>query len=47
MAKQLGDFVEKVIKKTVPKIAEKAKQSGCNCDNRRIWLNNFGANFSK
>ena len=41
----LGDMVEKAIEKTVPKLAEYVKKKGCNCEKRKIWLNNIGANF--
>lgn len=42
---KLGDKVEKAINKTAPKLAEKAKQKGCNCEKRKKWLNNIGAIF--
>lgn len=42
----LGDIVEKVIEKTVPNLAQKAKEKGCNCKKRKEWLNNVGAIFS-
>lgn len=42
----LGDIVEKIIEKTVPKLAEKAKKNGCNCEKNKVWLNNVGATFS-
>jgi hypothetical protein len=41
----LGDKVEAVIQKIAPKLAEKVKKNGCNCEKRKVWLNNFGANF--
>ena len=41
----LGDIVEKVIDTIVPKLAEKAKKNGCNCEKKKIWLNNIGAKF--
>lgn len=41
----LGDVVEKVIKNVAPKLAEKVKEKGCNCEERKVWLNNFGAKF--
>lgn len=43
--KGLGDIVEEVIKKTVPNLADKAKEKGCNCNKRKEWLNNVGAIF--
>lgn len=43
--KGLGDLVEQVIESTVPKFAQKAKKSNCNCKKRKEWLNNFGAKF--
>ena len=42
---KLGDKVEKVILKTVPKIASQVKKKGCNCEKRKQWLNNIGAKF--
>lgn len=44
--KGLGDFVEKVIEKVAPELAKKAKAAGCNCNERKILLNNIGAIFS-
>lgn len=41
----LGDIVEKVIEKVAPKLAEIAKEKGCNCEKRKIWLNNVGGRF--
>ena len=42
--KGLGDYAEDLIKKLLPKTAERKK--GCKgCKNRKIWLNNFGAKF--
>ena len=41
----LGDVVEKVIETIVPKLAKIAKEKGCNCEEKKIWLNNFGAKF--
>ncbi len=41
----LGDMVEKAIEKTMPRVAEYVKKKGCNCKKRKVWLNNFGANF--
>lgn len=42
----LGDIVEKTIETILPKIAKKVKARGCNCEQKKIWLNNFGAKFS-
>ena len=42
----LGDFVEMVIEKTVPKLAKRAKEKGCKCNERKVMLNNIGAIFS-
>lgn len=43
--KGLGDKVEEIIQKVVPKLAEKKK--GCiGCKKRKQWLNNFNATFS-
>jgi hypothetical protein len=42
----LGDVLEKVIEVIVPKVViEKVKAKGCNCEEKKIWLNNFGAQF--
>lgn len=41
----LGDFIEMVIEKTVPKLAAEVKKNGCNCEKKKAWLNNFGAKF--
>lgn len=42
----LGDIVERVIEIVVPKVViEKVKAGGCNCEKKKIWLNNFGATF--
>lgn len=41
----LGDIVEKVIETIAPKLAESAKKKGCNCEKRKIWLNNVGGQF--
>lgn len=43
--KGLGDKVEKVIKTIAPNLARKAKKNGCKCNERKEWLNNFGAKF--
>ncbi len=43
--KKLGDLVESIINKTIPKLATKIKEKDCGCEKRKIWLNNFGANF--
>lgn len=42
----LGDVIEKVIDTVVPKvIIDEVKARGCNCEKKKIWLNNFGAIF--
>jgi len=41
----LGDIVEDIIETVVPKLAKKAKERGCNCEKKKIWLNNIGARF--
>ena len=43
--KGLGDKVESMIEKTVPRLATKLKEKGCNCKKRKEWLNNIGAKF--
>lgn len=41
----LGDKVEILIEKIAPELAKKVKEKGCNCEKRKIFLNNFGAKF--
>lgn len=41
----LGDLLEKGIEKIAPKLAQIAKEKGCNCEKRKEWLNNIGAKF--
>ena len=36
---RLGDFVERVIEKTMPKAAKRAKESGCGCGKKKAKLN--------
>ncbi len=43
--KKLGDKVEALINKVMPKIAKKVKEKDCGCEERKIWLNNLGGNF--
>tara|TARA_R110000782_G_scaffold97666_2_gene182665 strand:+ start:141 stop:290 length:150 start_codon:yes stop_codon:yes gene_type:complete len=42
--KGLGDKVESLIKIILPKTAEKKKDCK-SCNDKKIWLNNFGAKF--
>lgn len=42
----LGDKLEKVIEKTIPKLSKKVKSKNCGCEKRKIFLNNIGAIFS-
>ena len=41
----LGDKLERVIEKFLPKTSKKLKEKGCNCDKRKEFLNNIGAKF--
>lgn len=40
----LGDKVKHLIEIVLPKVAEKRKDC-ISCNQKRIWLNNFGAKF--
>ena len=39
---KLGDKVESIIEKTIPKsLVDRIKKNGCNCEGRKDWLNNL------
>lgn len=44
---QVGDELEKVIIKFAPRLAQRAKDYGCNCENRKQTLNKIGERFQK